>query len=363
MKSKNIPLLLMALTIVAVISISGCVQQPSQVGVTNQTTNPVLEDFKPTSGIVFVTNLGIYFMDENGGNVRRLSPRYEDEQGDDQPSVSSDGTKIVFTNAKGWSSLWIMNIDGTDRTMLVDGTNGNTYMPTWSPDGKKIIYSKSIDAGEYLFSINSDGMGEMQLTPPYPKYDPDDRWPSVSPDGTKIAFTTNRKFPNKGPDGESMLDGMCSIMIMNTDGSGMTPLETGTWKRDDAGNFYYDGWSCVNVGGSSAPGVSWSPDGSKIAFSGYPPTGKVGEGVPQIYVINSDGTGITQLTFDTTSGSHGPSWSPDGTKIAFWKVKSDSFSAIGKIYIMNSDGSSQKELAIQMDTVVGEYPTFLKKPR
>jgi TolB protein len=297
-----------------------------------------------TSGIVFVSGReggAIYVMDENGGNVRRIGS--DTGVVDDYPSVSSDGTKIVFTE---WG-LWVKNVDGTGKTKLVDDVYV-TY-PTWSPDGNKIYYMSSAGGNELIFCVNADGTGKTQISPPYSgTYNVMDRHPSISPDGTKIAFTTGRK--NIG--GHENEDG---VAIMNVDGSGLTLLPTGYWEDTGVSHVFR---ANPMVGGNSNPGVSWSPDGSKLVFQGYP---YPSEQKTQIYVMNSNGTGLTQLTFDTTSNCYGPAWSPDGTKIVFWKGLPP-WDA-GEIYIMNSDGSSQKALTDQTVTGDDRNPCFIGKPR
>ena len=85
--------------------------------------------------------------------------------------------------------------------------------------------------------------------------------------------------------------------------------------------------------GVSSP--TWSPDGSKIAFQND------SEGA--IYVMNSNGTGITRLT---NSLDFGPSWSPDGSKIAFTTVRHSSRT---EIYVMNADGTGQTRLTNNLD--------------
>lgn len=84
---------------------------------------------------------------------------------------------------------------------------------------------------------------------------------------------------------------------------------------------------------------SWSPDGRRIAFVG------VGGGFDQVFVMNSDGSGRTQLTTDT-SNDDWPTWSPDGQKIAF--VKNFGTQSSG-IWVMNTDGSSQTQLTASGD--------------
>jgi TolB protein len=72
---------------------------------------------------------------------------------------------------------------------------------------------------------------------------------------------------------------------------------------------------------------SWSPDGTKIAFA-------QGQDARDIYEMNADGTHLQRLTAD--SSSDWPSWSPDGTKIAF--THNDT-SKLSNVWVMASDGS------------------------
>jgi Tol biopolymer transport system component len=83
---------------------------------------------------------------------------------------------------------------------------------------------------------------------------------------------------------------------------------------------------------------SWSPDGTKIAFASR----LTGQG--DIYVMNADGSNQIRLTTSPQVDGD-PSWSPDGTKIAF----ASSRTGAGDIYVMNADGSNQ----IQLTTSLG----------
>lgn len=91
-----------------------------------------------------------------------------------QPMISPDGSKIVFSRYKtsaydSPSSIWVMNIDGTNVTELVSNPNQRMYSPAWSPDGTKIVFhlvnkKKDKYANPDIFVMNADGSGLTQLT-------------------------------------------------------------------------------------------------------------------------------------------------------------------------------------------------------
>jgi len=78
---------------------------------------------------------------------------------------------------------------------------------------------------------------------------------------------------------------------------------------------------------------AWSPDGETIAFTSHR------TGTNQVYVMNADGSGQTQLT--SGSGAGDPAWSPDGSKIAFSKSTSGT---TAEIFVMNPDGTAIVQL-------------------
>src|SRR5919109_3352199 len=73
---------------------------------------------------------------------------------------------------------------------------------------------------------------------------------------------------------------------------------------------------------------TWSPDGTKIAFSS-----DRDDGIPEIYVMSADGSDVTRLT-DNDADDCTPTWSPDGTKITFERGE--------EIYVMNADDGSEQ---------------------
>ena len=124
-------------------------------------------------------------------------------------------------------------------------------------------------------------------------------------------------------------DDRCGIFVTNADGSGVRQLTDPSTQRN--------------------LDPAWSPDGRKIAFSGFQHCvfGVPGRCTSEIFLMNADGSGVTRLTNRPDSGSYSPTWSPDGRRIAF---QSTAFGFPGfsiqavDIYAMDADGSNQVRL-------------------
>ena len=85
------------------------------------------------------------------------------------------------------------------------------------------------------------------------------------------------------------------------------------------------------------PDMRWSPDGQKIAYSGW------SDDRSDLYVMNADGSGMQMLT-SGPGWDGGPTWSPDGRALAFTRSPNLG-SGLIDIYVMNADGSEQRRLA------------------
>lgn len=193
---------------------------------------------------------------------------------------------------------------------VTDLTPANAFdaMPAWSPDGTKVAFGSDRAYGSTQYSdiyvMNADGTGLTRLTTDGASYDP--AW---SPDGKKIAFVSYRAgFPG-------------GIYVMNADGTAQTMIES---FNSPTGQYQ-----------SSVP--KWSPDGRRIAFAVYDPPPDA-SGVGGIYVMNADGSDVTQLTHDPADEN--PDWSPNGMKIAF----DSAGRGTGFIWVINADGTGLTQL-------------------
>jgi dipeptidyl aminopeptidase/acylaminoacyl peptidase len=211
----------------------------------------------------------IYVMDADGSNQRQLTQSVRNSWNDQHPSWSPDGTKIAFTNfVFPGGGLYVMDADGSDRRRIGDFAFTKI---SWSPDGSRLVVANSGDGSLYL--INGDGSNVLRIT--YELYGAVDQDPAWSPDGSRIAFTRW----TVGNDCDFAVCNDSDIWVVNADGSNPTALTTD--------------------GSSSSP--VWSPDGAKIAFNGG------SDNNSGLYVMNADGGGVTGIY---RSYSAAPSWQP-----------------------------------------------------
>jgi Tol biopolymer transport system component len=171
-------------------------------------------------------NYEIYVMDADGQNQTRLT---SDPAIDSTPAWSPDGRKIVFESGRsGRGDVWTMNSDGTDLVNLTAGVAGGGHDPAWSPDGAKIAFVGLSDFGGNAVSVmNADGSGKTNLV----NYNPNVRdnfhapyRPSWSPDGKQILFGLV----------EGGLPIFFDLQLVNADGTNLAFIGNGTDNEDPA---------------------------------------------------------------------------------------------------------------------------------
>lgn len=224
-------------------------------------------------------------------------------------NAQANSGKIVFVDE--FFRLLLINADGTGQTILTEGGNVRDGNPVYSPDGSKIAFDRNILGKTHIYIMNADGTNPVAVTSDGPLPNTTfHRFPTWSPDGTRLAFISDRDGSRKS-----------EIWVININGSGLTKLTTNIQLGSDGfGPFF--GWD---------QNPRWSPDGSRIAFDST----RDGLSDRELYVMNADGSNQTRLT-DNINDDRSPSWSPDSQRIAFHSGGGPTFG----INIMNRDGTN-----------------------
>lgn len=255
--------------------------------VTALTLSPGAEPGPPASEpeLVYARDGEIYVRATTGA-VRRLT---RNRIWDGTPSWSPDGRRIVFARAvDNDSDLFVMNADGTGVKRLAGSARGaQERYPRFSPDGRLVVFASDRGNRESdIYVMRSDGTTVRRLTngPAYV----DDTQPSFSPDGRLVVFTSNRlAFFNY------------EIYRMRAaDGGGLTRLTF--WGSGEDG----------------APGddvsPSYSPDGTRIAFVSDRPNGEYA-----VWTMDARGRGLREVSRHEGHNVVFPRYSPDGSRIVY----------------------------------------------
>jgi TolB protein len=184
----------------------------------------------------------------------------------DRASEDAEGRRLPGGGAG--KEIYIMDYDGATVRRMTTNKSLNIG-PAWGPDGRTLAYSSYLTNYPDVVVLTLDGR-----PPSHPAQGTDvvaNHSPAISPDGTKIAFTSNRAGAGNN-----------DVWVVNRDGSNLTNLTPNTPKSMEG-----------------AP--TWSPAGNLIAY-----TSDV-TGLNQIFVMEADGTNKRRITFDQQVDR--PTWS------------------------------------------------------
>jgi TolB protein len=216
------------------------------------------------------------------------------------PSWSPDGQWLVFeSNAASFRDLYRLDLASGSILRLTDDPQGN-FEPAISPDGQRIAFVSSRDGNAEIYVMTSDGGSPQRLTHALG----DDSAPTWSPDGRTIAFLSARER-ERGID----------VFVMDGDGAGQRPLV------DDP----------TRTRSIIARDATFSPDGSRLAFTQLVPGGEGGG----VVIVATDTGEVVARTTGEPVDDH-PSWSPDGRWLVFARSRGEERSDIAR---MRADGS------------------------
>ena len=230
------------------------------------------------------------------GGVKTAPTNTDAAVGTVDATISADGaieidasmvcnTRLALIRYNTQFDIFTVNQNGSKLKNLTHSAEANDVRPEWSPDGQQIAFVMNQVPTPGIFVMNADGSGVKLLA----ARGGSQQW---SPGGKKIAFTRQEQ-----------------IFVMNADGSGQKQLTTA---------------------GGNEP--QWTPDGKTLVFHA------ARNNVLDIYSINIDGSGETNLTLANKMFDLNPRVSPDGTQIVF---QSGPTAQTTHITEMNLDGSGR----------------------
>jgi TolB protein len=288
-----------------------------------------------------------YSEDATPENARLIAHRFADEiifrMGGGLQGIAE--TKIYFVSSRtGHKELWMMDYDGFGQKQLTR-QNSIALGPRVSPDGSRIAFT-SFARGKPDIAMFSLDLGR---TVSFPTFFGTNTSPSWSGDGTKLAFASSMRGdpeifssdinggnPKRltavhGPDVQPVWNPKTAAQIIWVSGRNGLPQ---IWMMEADGS---NPRQLTTEGYAVSP--SWSPNGQFVAFSWIRHYGPGAPGAQDIYIMEIASGRFLQLTHDGGRNDY-PSWSPDGRHLVFQSTRSGS----DQIWTMLADGTHQQQL-------------------
>jgi len=247
-------------------------------------------------------------MDSSGGDVQLLAEL--EVHRNYEPDITSDGTRVAFladpfdpaTNPDRALQVFRIEADGSDPTQVTAFVSGEAgHLGGITDDGELIVFSATADPvgcnniNTQIFTVDADGTSFNQLSPCPPSSNSD--YPTISGDGSRAAFQSS-----EDPDGDND-DGSPELLRYNIAHSGAPHRRLDQLTSDDD---HY--WKVPRLDGS----------GTWVVFQSQgDPLGDNPDGSTEIFRIDTDGTGLEQLTDDPARSSVWPDVSASGERIVY----------------------------------------------
>lgn len=256
------------------------------------------------------------------------------------PAASFHGT-MAFSSNRDTPNYQIYTATGPSAqgiTRMTVSSGTDTYA-RWSPDGSRIAFTSNRDGNYEIYVMNANGSNVLNLS----NHPATDQFPAWSPDGQSLVFMSDR-------DGNQEIysmkqDGSQQTRLTNDPGSDTLPFwgNLGGFITPTPGILFTSNRSGnsdifrMNIDGSNTVNLTLNPGtdyASVLALDGKIAFTSERDGNPEIYIMNSDGSGQANLTNNTASDGY-PSFAPDGAWLAFNSNRSGNV----EVWVMRTNGT------------------------
>ena len=288
------------------------------------------------------------------------------------PQISPDGESVVYVVSefdratdKTDSTLWLIPTAGGEpkRMTTAPGTNNH---PRWSPDGKTLAFVSSRGGSAQVWLLPVEGGEARQLT----KLPIDVSGPIWSPRGDRIAFAAE-VYPGTTPEqtaakdkekeaSKSKVRTFDHLMIRHWNAwdegkkSHLFVADANTGVARDLTPKLEVNTPPAPFGGSTD--YAWSPDGKELAFTAEPVKDQAWSTNTDIWTVPADGGELKNLTASNPAADAQPSYSPDGTMLAYVSQARPGFeSDLWVLRAWKRDGSETIDVSSYLDRPVQSY--------